>query len=235
MTISLPRARVFDSRRAAVLAVIVAFGVSLVAIGAASAEERVRFKNGHTITALKVTVKEDMVFLTMRDGSRVGFPKELVAELEENVKPAKRRSANLSGHGGRGPSLSELDGYQRQLNKADNNVRLSGNTRNRNPDHEGRYTYGFSYRGSGRNGGERRSPAGSGAGVSVFDYIYDQKYGPSPSEQGPARISPQAQANMAGSDHVPKNRIRAKKPQTKGGEARPSRAGNPKQLPPSKR
>jgi hypothetical protein len=207
MTVSFTRFRIPGSRRAAVLAVMVSLAVALLAIGTTSAAERVHFKNGHTITAMKVSIEGDMVFLTMQDGSRVGFPKELVKDLEQNAKPARLRSANRSGHGGRGPSLTDLNGYQRQLGKADKNMRLAGSTRNRDPNHKGPYTYGFSYQGSGYNGGERRRPSGSSNGINVFDHLYEQRYGLNQNQPQQTRISPQAQAKMSGGDEAPKNRL----------------------------
>lgn len=148
--------RILGLRRGALLAVTAALAVFLLAIGSTPAIERVHFKNGHTIEALKVVEKDDMIFLHMADGSRIGFPKELVKERDKNAKAAKARAKpNRSGFGGRGPSMRQLHGYRNRLSKMNRNVRLAGSSARRPESHKGPSTYGFSYKGSGFNGGER--------------------------------------------------------------------------------
>jgi hypothetical protein len=169
MTTPTTRIRTFTLRRGLLVAVLAGFAISLLAVAPAEAGERVRFKNGHTIVAMKVSIEGDFVYLTMKDGSRVGFPKELVADLEEGVSAPKSRSRNTSGYGGRGPSMTDLSGYKKHMRQSGQGLQLSGNTANYDPNHTGPRTYGFSYRGSGYNGGVKRPPRQNG--INVFEFI----------------------------------------------------------------
>ena len=175
MTIPTPRIRPSRLRGGLLMIALVGFALSLLAVAPADAGDRVRFKNGHSIVAVKVTVEGDFVYLTMEDGSRVGFPKELVADLEEGVKAPRSRARNTSGYGGRGPSMRQLSGYQAQQRQAGEGLRLSGNTAQRDPHHKGPATYGFSYKGSGYNGGMQRQRTNNA--INVFDYMYQEDRG----------------------------------------------------------
>lgn len=152
---------------------LVVLALVLLAGAIAQAGERVRFKNGHSIVAAKVAVEGDFVYLTMFDGSRIGFPKELVEDLEQGVKRPHTRVPNVAGYGGRGPSMRELSGYQAYLRRAGDNTYLAGNTAMYDPDHKGRRTYGFSYKGSGSDGGMLKPPE-TRNGINLFDYMYDK-------------------------------------------------------------
>jgi hypothetical protein len=216
-------------RSGLLLAAAAGFALSLLAVAPADAAERIRFKNGHTITAVKVKIEGDFIYLTMKDGSRVGFPKELVAELEEGVKAPVERLTNVSGYGGRGPSMRELNGYQKNMRQS-KGLHLSGNTALRDPSHRGPHTYGFSYKGSGADGGVQRQRQQNG--INVFDYM----------ERGTEALAgPQQQASSPAADEKNQrsgpSRERAI-PQIKPFEPKEKKKGlkstNPN-LPPSKR
>ncbi|MDQ7005923.1 MAG: hypothetical protein Q9Q40_01680 [Acidobacteriota bacterium] len=120
----------------------------------AAATERIRFKNGHTIVVLSSRVEGDFIYLTLEDGSEVGFPKALVAVQEEGEFQRYARPTN--GFGGRGPSARETMAYRRSQVRAGHlSAGLSGVARKV----KGRElnSVGFSFRGSGWGANEDAS------------------------------------------------------------------------------
>lgn len=112
----------------------------------ASATERIRFKNGHSIVVVSSRIEGEFIFLTLEDGSEVGFPKSLVEIQEKGDFQRYSRPAN--GFGGRGPSARETMAYRRnQVSRGRLSEGLSGVARSV----KGRElnSVGFSFRGSG--------------------------------------------------------------------------------------
>ncbi len=87
--------------------------VALLCVGLAAANERIVFKNGHTIVAKFSRVEGEFIFLTLDDGSEVGFPKSLVKSTESGAQI--RRYAPAHGWSGRGPSATETEAYRRHM------------------------------------------------------------------------------------------------------------------------
>jgi hypothetical protein len=73
----------------------------------ATAGEMVKFKNGHQMVVRKSAIEGDTIYLTLEDGSVLGFPKDLVsieggARVERYAPPATPNRVS------RGPSGSQL-------------------------------------------------------------------------------------------------------------------------------
>ncbi|GEM_PF-5313243 len=133
--------------------------------GAALAGERIHFKNGHSFIVRGSYVEGDMVFLTLPDGSTIGFPKDLIAEVEED-KDVVRREAGRGG--GRGKTYRELEGYRRWAVATGQATRLIGQGSLSSGGSGQKVTIGYSRYGSGWGGTPQRASKGA-RGISVFD------------------------------------------------------------------
>ncbi len=128
----------------------------------AGAAERIHFKNGHTIMAIGVREEGPLVYLTMPDGSEIGFPKQLIKTIESDKKIRNR--APMTTFGGRGPAMAQTNAYQARRRAMGGKQRIAegvlGPRRNGQPN-----TVGFSYRGSGY--GSVRDPNRARPGVNI--------------------------------------------------------------------
>jgi hypothetical protein len=71
----------------------------------ATAGEIVRFKNGHQMVVRKSQIDGDTIFLTLEDGSVLGFPKELV-QIEGNTPTARYYTPVRTNRVTRGPTAA---------------------------------------------------------------------------------------------------------------------------------
>ena len=113
--------RVVLQRRRFVAALIAVSAVALLATASASAGERIHFKNGHMLDVVSSRVDGAMVFFKLPDGSEVGVPQSLIAEVEggRDVAPGRFAGTGENTRGGRGPSVNELFGVQRLMQQAE--------------------------------------------------------------------------------------------------------------------
>jgi hypothetical protein len=96
--------------------------VALIALGGlAFGGERIEFKNGHRLVVESSRVEGDTIYLTLPDGSEVGFPKELVVEVDEGHAADGRRDA--PGYSPRSIPGSELGGVRRAVRASNFRVR----------------------------------------------------------------------------------------------------------------
>ncbi|UCF67621.1 MAG: hypothetical protein JSV80_17980 [Acidobacteriota bacterium] len=86
----------------------------LAANGLASAAERIHFKNGHVIVVASSKVSGNNVIAVLKDGSKITFPKQLIAEVDKGRQIRFSNRKRYAGSG-RGPSGTELMGYQRHV------------------------------------------------------------------------------------------------------------------------
>ncbi len=93
-------------------AFLAGLGVALAAVPAASAGERIQFKNGHTIEVMSSREEGDMVYVRLRDGSEAGFPKSIIQEVEVNRAVPETNIGEGTNWSGRGPALTDLQGYR---------------------------------------------------------------------------------------------------------------------------
>ncbi len=133
--------------RGALLASVVAL-----AAPAVEAAQRVHFKNGHVLVVDKAREEGDTVYLKLRDGSEVGFPKSLIAEIEtkSGVRAPVRRSHNPNSV--RGPGLGDLapaPGSTTASRKTgERTIKDSGFDREKNPNYAGPVMMGYGRYGS---------------------------------------------------------------------------------------
>ena len=74
------------------------------------AGERIHLKNGRIVEVQSTRVEGPMLFLTLTDGAEMGIPQVLVENVEAGITPSQ--SAPVTNYSGRGPNLSQLQGYQ---------------------------------------------------------------------------------------------------------------------------
>ena len=121
--------------------------LAILAGASASAGERVKFKNGHSIVVESVRVEGDIVYLTMSDGSEAGFPKVLVELVEEGHETKVSRYVGTA-KSPRSPGFTDLFGYERAQRQSGQQMgmRMSGTITS---DMAGkRLTAGYRYKGS---------------------------------------------------------------------------------------
>ena len=120
-----------------------------VASGLALAGERIKFKNGHSLTVSSSRVEGSMIFLVLADGSEIGIPKSLVAEVEAGHK-ARSRARGHVGASPRSNSFLDLAGTQVALRERDGGppLQLRGDIRRASVPSGKRMTVGFKYRDS---------------------------------------------------------------------------------------
>ncbi len=99
MTVTIPsRARRRRAARVAMLAGGLA-AVTLLTATSAEAAQRIHFKNGHVLVVESAREEGDIVYLRLVDGSEVGFPASLIAEVEKGPRiraPRSTGSRNVS-------------------------------------------------------------------------------------------------------------------------------------------
>ncbi len=111
----------------------------------ALAGQRIEFKNGQVLVVQRVRYEGDVAYLTLADGSEIGFPRALIKEAKTGFKVS--HPPFESRHSGRGPSVSQLQGYKRLLGEAGYPAKvvakgvLSGK-------HKKKISVGFRYKGS---------------------------------------------------------------------------------------
>ncbi|MDH3284963.1 MAG: hypothetical protein OEQ13_09495 [Acidobacteriota bacterium] len=93
--------------------------VTLLAFATAEAGQRIHFKNGHVLVVEDAREEGDTVFLRLIDGSEVGFPKSLIAEVEKGPgirSPRKSASKNSRSFRGKDVRAGRLANQQLQEN-----------------------------------------------------------------------------------------------------------------------
>jgi len=89
---------------------------TLVLAAPALAGQRIEFKNGQVLVVQRVRYEGDVAYLTLADGSEIGFPKALIKETKAGFKVT--HPPFETHHSGRGPSANQLQGYKRILGEA---------------------------------------------------------------------------------------------------------------------
>ena len=127
--------------------VLLVLATALLLAAPALAGQRIEFKNGQVLVVKRVRFEGEVAYLTLADGSEIGFPRALIKEAQAgfDVKhpPFEAR------HSGRGPSVSQLRGYKRILGEAGYPSKviargvLSGNRKDKK-----KISVGFRYKGS---------------------------------------------------------------------------------------
>lgn len=142
--------------RSAVLAVLTRGGLlavlAVAAVPLAEAAQRVHFKNGHVLVVERAREAGSTVYLTLRDGSEVGFPKALIAEVETKAGLRSTRPRSGKSNVVRGPGLADLQARPGTAKPPghvrDGKVIDSGWDSERSPDYKGPRTLGYGRYGS---------------------------------------------------------------------------------------
>ncbi len=113
------------------------------------AAERIHLKNGRIVEVLSSRVEGPMVFVKLKDGAEMGFPMALVEQLEAGVA-ATAAPVPVTNYAGRGPTLTQLQGFQRLVtqNGGPRNISLPPGTKMGKRGDKPIGTYGYSYQGS---------------------------------------------------------------------------------------
>ncbi len=123
---------------------LVLLAVAAIAVPAV-AGQRIEFKNGQVLVVQRVRYEGDVAYLTLADGSEIGFPRALIKQSKTGFQVRHRPFE--THYAGRGPSVSQLRGYKRLLGEAGYPAKvvakgvLSGK-------HKKKISVGFRYRGS---------------------------------------------------------------------------------------
>ncbi len=117
--------------------------------GLAFAGERIKFKNGHSLTVSSSRVEGAMIYLVLADGSEIGLPKSLVAEVEAGHK-AKPVNRGYVGASPRSNSFLDLNGTQVALRERVGGppLQLRADVRQASLPSGKRLTVGFKYKDS---------------------------------------------------------------------------------------
>lgn len=96
----------------------------VLAVGSATAGERIKFKNGHSLLVEKSRVEGEILYLTLPEGGEIGVPKALVAEIESGKQVTGRRRG-APGASPRSIPFQELPGFKRRARERDGGAPLS--------------------------------------------------------------------------------------------------------------
>lgn len=163
------------------------FAAAILAASApALAGERIEFKNGHRLVVESSRVEGDTVFVKLADGSEVGFPKALIAEVEEGHSPGGR--SGIGNGSPRGKSFEELNGYQRAVRERDQGQSIAFNQATMRSVKPGtRLSVGFAYKGS---VDVTRATEGTQKGTSVTSHYRQMGETPAPADASATGAAP---------------------------------------------
>lgn len=161
--------------------------MAVLAIAApALAGERIEFKNGHRLLVQSSRVEGEIVFLKLADGSEVGFPKALIAEVEEGHSATG--GGGIGNGSPRGKTFEELNGYQRAARERDQGQSIAFNQATMRSVKPGtRLSVGFAYKGS---VDVTRSTEGKKKGMSVTAHHRQMGGTPAPPEASATSAAP---------------------------------------------
>lgn len=115
-------------------------------VGAAWAGDWVYFKNGHKMLVESVREDGDLVYLKLKEGNEIGFPKALLDTVKATNERRTTGAAKLP-HTGLGPGFDNLMGTQRAIANLGTAQRSRLLTSESIKSGE-RFSHGFSYMGS---------------------------------------------------------------------------------------
>ncbi|GEM_PF-6964166 len=128
----------------------------------ALAGQRIEFKNGQVLVVQRVRYEGEIAYLTLADGSEIGFPRALIKEAKTGFKVTHRRFE--SRHSGRGPSANQLRGYKRLLGEAGYPAKVVAKGVLSGKQHK-KISVGFRYKGS---VDITQAAQGTGEGVPIW-------------------------------------------------------------------
>jgi hypothetical protein len=156
------------ARRIAIVLVLLAAASLL-----AAADEVVKFKNGHTMLVRESRLEGAILYVTLKDGSVLGFPKDLIQippEKTRRVYRDKNTPAMKTSSGGRGPRGRDLQGYRAAIGET-----VIGQGSLGRSDSTARYSrqVGY-YRPRGGEANDEGGPRRKKAGVPIQDLLEEQ-------------------------------------------------------------